>query len=100
MLGVQTMTLPQLALVQSAPDSPSARLHRLMREAYQAADEQVKALEDALLSIAYLSAEVAEGGDVYPVGVREICRRLAEGSVWRAQTLESLQRQSSDRARP
>jgi hypothetical protein len=94
------MTLPQLALVHSAPDSPGARLHRLMREAHQAAEEQVKALEDALLNIAYLSAEIAEGGEIYPVGVRELCRRLAEDAVWRAQTMESIQRQASDRARP
>jgi hypothetical protein len=94
------MTLPQLALVHSAPDSPGARLSRLMREAHQAADEQVKALEDALLNIAYLSVEIAEGGEVFPVGVRELCRRLAEESVWRAQTLESIQRQTGDRVRP
>ncbi len=93
------MTLPQLALVHSNTDSPGARLSRLMVEAHQAADEQVKALEDALLNIAYLSVEIAEGGEVYPVGVRELCRRLAEDSVWRAQTLESIQRQSTDRAR-
>jgi hypothetical protein len=99
MLGVQTMTLPQLALVPSNADSPGARLNRLMMEAHQAADEQVKALEDALLNIAYMSVEIADGGEIYPVGVREICRRLAEDSVWRAQTLESIQRQSSDRAR-
>ncbi len=94
------MTLPQLALVPSNGDSPGARLSRLMMEAHQAADEQVKALEDALLNLAYLSVEIADGGEVYPVGVREICRRLAEDSVWRAQTLESIQRQSNDRARP
>jgi hypothetical protein len=94
------MTLPQLALVNATSESPGARLNRLMMEAHQAADEQVKALEDALLNIAYLSAEISEGGEVYPVGVREICRRLAEDSVWRAQTLESIQRQTSDRSRP
>ncbi len=93
------MTLPQLAFVPSDADSPGARLSRLMMEAHQAADEQVKALEDALLNLAYLSVEIAEGGEVYPVGVREIFRRLAEDSVWRAQTLESIQRQSNDRAR-
>jgi hypothetical protein len=93
------MTLPQLALVHSKPDSPGARLTRLMKEAQEAAGEQVKALEEALLTIAFLSAEIAEGGEVYPVGVREICRRLAEESVWTVQTLESIQRQSSDRAR-
>jgi len=100
MLGVLTMTLPQLTLVHSNADSPGARLSRLMMEAHQAADEQVKALEDALLNIAYLSAEIAEGGEIYPVGVRELCRRLGEDSVWRAQTLESIQRQSGERARP
>ncbi len=93
------MTLPQLALVHSTPDSPGARLGRLMREAQQAADEQVKVLEDALLAIAGLSVEIANGGEVYPVGVRDICRRLAEDSIWRVQTLESIQRQSNDRGR-
>jgi hypothetical protein len=71
-----------------------------MREAQEAADEQMKTLEEALLAIAYLSAEIAEGGEVYPVGVRDICRRLAEESVWRVQTMESIQRQSNDRTRP
>ncbi len=94
------MTLPQLTLVHSAGDSPAARLNRLMVEAHQAADEQVKALEDALLNVAYMSAEIVQGGDVYPVGVRELCRRLAEESVWKAQTLESIQRQNASRARP
>jgi hypothetical protein len=70
-----------------------------MREAQQAADEQVKVLEDALLAIAGLSVEIANGGEVYPVGVRDICRRLAEDSIWRVQTLESIQRQSNDRGR-
>jgi len=94
------MTLPQLALVHSKPDSAGARLSRLMREAQEAADEQMKTLEEALMAIAYLSAEIAEGGEVYPVGVRDICRRLAEESVWRVQTMESIQRQSNDRTRP
>jgi hypothetical protein len=94
------MTLPQLKLVHSNADSPAARLNRLMVEAHQAADEQVKALEDALLNVAYLSVEIAQGGDVYPIGVREICRRLAEEAVWKAQTLESIQRQASPPVRP
>ncbi len=93
------MTLPQLTLVHSNTDSPGARLNRLMIEAHQAADEQVKALEDALLNVAYLSAEIASGGDVYPIGVREICRRLAEDSVWKVETVTSIQRQNNARAR-
>ena len=43
---------------------------------------------------------LVQPGEVYPVGVRELCRRLAEESVWRAQTLESIQRQSTPHARP
>ena len=94
------MTLPQLTLIHSTTDSPAARLNRLMMEAHQAADEQVKALEDALLNVAYLSVEIAGGGDIYPVGVRDLCRRLSEESVWKAQTLEAIQRQNNPRARP
>ncbi len=93
------MTLPQLTLVHSHADSPGARLSRLMIEAHQAAEEQVKALEDALLNVAFLSAEIAGGGDVYPIGVREICRRLAEESVWKVETVASIQRQTGARTR-
>ena len=37
-----------------------------------------------------LAAEIAEGGDAYPPGVRDIARRLSEDLDSRIQTLEAI----------
>ncbi|WP_216839367.1 hypothetical protein [Caulobacter sp. S45] len=84
------MTLPQLSVVPAVTETPAARANRLMTEARQAASEQITALEEALLTAVHLSAEIAEGGEAYPVGVRDLCRRLAEDVGHRAQTLDAL----------
>ena len=63
-----------------------------MAEARLAATEQVEALEEALLAVVRLSAEIANGGDAYSPGVREVCRRVVDDAVWSAQTLDALVR--------
>ena len=93
------MTAPQLSVVtpiqspQSAErESPATRAARLLTEARQAADEQVEALERAIQTVVRLAGEIAEGGEAYPPGARDISRRLAEEMAWKAQTLESIGR--------
>ena len=66
---------------------------RLMAEARQAAEEQVHVLEEALGSVTELADQIAEGGDAYPAGVRELCRRLSEDASARRQTLEAILQQ-------
>ena len=87
------MSLPQFSLVTPAAETPGARAVRLLAEARVAADEQVHVLEDALATVAEMAHQIAEGGEVYPVGVREICRRLAEDAGAKSQTLESILQQ-------
>ena len=41
-------------------------------------------------SVEKMATEIAEGGDAYPPGVRDLCRRLAEDCETRAQTLEAI----------
>ncbi|HTI66997.1 MAG TPA: hypothetical protein VL460_05545 [Caulobacteraceae bacterium] len=86
------MSLPQLVVVQpgSGPDSPSARALRLYAEAREAAMEQVRIVEHAIARVIALSEEIAEGGEVYPAGVRDLCRRLGGDLTSRAATLDSL----------
>jgi hypothetical protein len=84
------MTLSQLSIVPAVPETPAARAARLMGEARQAASEQIIALEEALAAVSHLAAEIAEGGEAYPVGVRDLCRRMAEDIAHRAQTLDAL----------
>lgn len=84
------MSLPQLTLVSAAAESPAVRASRLLAEAREAANEHVQMLEQALLNVMEIAQQIAEGGEVYPVGVRELCRRLAEDSSAKSQTVESM----------
>lgn len=75
----------------SAPaESVAQKVRRLQIEAASLAREQVLALENALAEVTRLSVEIAEGGEAYPVGAREIARRLAEDSEASAKTLEMI----------
>lgn len=85
------MSIPQLVVITEQPsDSPAARAQRLYAEARGAAMEQIRAVEDSLSRAIVLAGEVAEGGDVYPAGVRDLARRLSEDLSGRLSTLESL----------
>lgn len=71
-------------------ERPHARAQRLLNEARAAADEQVQALEQALVVVAQLAHDVGLGGDVYPPGVRDIAKRISGDAAWCAQTLDSI----------
>ena len=84
------MSLPQLSLVTPTAETPAMRASRLLTEAREAAAEQIHVLEQALLNVAEIAQQIAGGGEIYPVGVREICRRLAEDSAAKSQSVESM----------
>lgn len=92
--GIQTMT-PSLAVVTDI-DRPtkmetlSERIRRLQAEAKDLAREHIHALESALDEVERIAAEIANGGEAYPPGVRDIAMRLAEESHLKAQSLEAL----------
>jgi hypothetical protein len=44
-----------------------------------------------MASLEELAAEVAEGGDAYPPGVRDVAQRLADDLDSRIQTLTAIQ---------
>ena len=73
-----------------APESTAERVKRLQAEARALALEQVTALEDALMVAAKLAREIAEGGDAYPVGAREIASRLTEELPSKAETIKVI----------
>lgn len=85
------MTPSHLSVVSSDyQETASHRARRLLAEAKAAALEHTAALESALEAVASLSADICEGGDAYPVGVRELSRQLADDTVSRMQTLSSI----------
>lgn len=85
--------------VISPPETPSSgvaaetttmRIRRLQEEARSLARSQVAELQEEMRRLAELCAEVASGGEAYPVGAREIASRMAEELDARAHTLQAL----------
>ena len=73
----------------AAPDLAD-RVRRLQAEAQGLAREHVAALQGAMVVVERLAAEIAMGGEVYPPGIRDIARRLADDCAARAQTIATL----------
>ncbi len=75
----------------SRPGEPlSQRIHRLQAEARSLAHQHVEQLRTALAEVARLSEEVCDGGEAYPVGARELARRLSEEAGFQALTLGAI----------
>jgi hypothetical protein len=72
------------------PESTADRVRRLQMEARALAVEQVEVLERALLEAARLAKEIADGGDAYPIGAREIAARLASDLPSKSETLKVI----------
>ncbi|MFN3521998.1 MAG: hypothetical protein ACK4YQ_07090 [Phenylobacterium sp.] len=91
---------PSLSVVgdkaaEDRPTSVAEKVRRLQDEARGLAREHVGELQRLLVAVQRVSLDVADGGEAYPAGVRELSRRLAEETDGRLQTLEAiLSRQS------
>jgi len=90
---------PSLAIVannsaakpaEARAETVSERVRRLQTEARTLAKEHILALQTALADVEVMAAEIAEGGDAYPPGVRDIARRLVEDCEARVRTLEAI----------
>lgn len=73
-----------------AGEAVAQRVRRLQAEAKALAKDHVKALAIALNEVQQMAHEIAEGGDAYPPGVRDVARRLVEDMDSRVQTLEAI----------
>ncbi len=78
------------ALAPLATEALRDRVKRLQNEARGIAREHVMALEHALVAVTQLAAEIADGGDAYPVGARELARQLVGECAGRASTLDAI----------
>jgi hypothetical protein len=86
------MSASHIVMLPSAgePESPGDRVRRLQSEARGLAREHVEMLAQALTEVSRLSEEIAGGGEVYPVGARELSRRLAEEAGKHAHALTAI----------
>ena len=79
------------------PESTTQRVQRLQREARMLAREQIEAMVRDLDGLAQRAREIADGGEAYAVGVREMASRLASDLPQKAQGLHAiLERASKD----
>ena len=76
--------------VINAPESRAERVRRMQQNARALAREQVEAMNQSMRGLAQMAEEVADGGEAYPVGVRELSRRLAHELEVHARTIEVL----------
>ena len=90
--NLRVVTSPEAEVydLMRAPETTAERVKRLQAEARALALEQVEALEVALCKAADMAKEIADGGDAYPVGVREIAARLAADLPPRAETIRTI----------
>ena len=102
------MNGPQLSIVPEAgvdpvevynfsrgPESTTQRVQRLQREARMLAREQIEAMARDLEDLAKRALEIADGGEAYAVGVREMASRLASDLPQKAQSLKVIMERSA-----
>lgn len=71
-------------------ETVAQRVQRLQAEAKQLAKDHIRSLTTGMVELEQLAAEIAEGGEAYAPGVRDIARRLVEDLESRVQTLEAI----------
>ncbi len=72
------------------PESTAQRIRRLQVEARVLVHEQVAAFAQALNDMAVEAEVIAEGGEAYPVGVREMAARVADDLRQKVQTIGAI----------
>jgi hypothetical protein len=72
------------------PETVAERVRKLQAEARQLAKDHIHAFTAAMTEVEHMAAEIAQGGDAYPAGVRDLARRFAEDAEARVQTLEAI----------
>jgi hypothetical protein len=85
-----------IGLPPTKPETVGERIRRLQAEARTLARDHIRTdVSGAAVALMAACAEIAEGGDAYPAGVRDLCRRWAEDLESRVQTLEAIVARSS-----
>jgi len=82
---------PRVVVDNANLSSAALRIRELQAQAKSLAGEQVKELLAVLATAESMAFEIAEGGEVFAPGIRDVCRRLAEDLEQRSQTIEAIQ---------
>ncbi len=71
-------------------ESGIQRVRRMQHETHLLAQEQVVIVARELEAMALRLGEIAEGGEAYPIGVRELCSRMADELSSQAQSMLAI----------
>lgn len=80
----------EVYVVGRGPETRAERIRRMQKNAKALAREQIAEMTETMLELARMADEVANGGDAYPVGVRELASRLRAELESQAKTVEAL----------
>ena len=72
------------------PESTAQRVKRLQAEARMLAREEIERLERDMRRLAEQAQTIAEGGEAYPAGIRELTGRVSVETTQRADILQAL----------
>jgi hypothetical protein len=76
--------------VLTSPESRAERVRRMQANARALAREQIEAMSEQMGQLALSALEVADGGEAYPIGVRELSRRIARELDVHIKTIDVL----------
>ena len=82
--------VPEVYDLGKGPEKPGDRVKRLQAEARILAREQTEQLAREMNALAIRAQEIADGGEAYPAGVRDLASRIAEDLPYKAQGLTIL----------
>ena len=72
------------------PDTVADRVKRLQQEAKLLAQEEVESLEQKMSAVTAQAKAIADGGDAYPAGVRDLAGRIAADLDQKAHMLQAI----------
>jgi hypothetical protein len=72
------------------PETTSQRVKRLQDEARLLAREEIERLDRELRRMAEQASAIADGGEAYPAGIRELAGRISVDTAQRAEMLRAL----------
>lgn len=72
------------------PETTAQRVKRLQEEARLLAREEIERLDRDLRRLAEQARTIAEGGEAYPAGIRELAGRIGVDTAQRAEILRAL----------
>jgi hypothetical protein len=85
---ISRMEIVDPGFAEAIPTAIRAR--QLFQEAKALSLEHVRALGVAIDAVREISGSIAQDGDLYSPGIRDLAERLAEDLLWKSKSLEQL----------